>query len=178
DDQALPLAKRIAGETVLTGVRVIAIDQQLSQGTTPNGAEPQPARTVTLEVTSSQAERVAVASRLGHLTLVVRPADAPLPVSPLPVSPSPGAPSPGVPLPGTVNAATSTMPVTALAESVPPVAHGAAAPTPAPARDASSGITWGGDVSAALNNERKNGASTTSTLRVFEGSSDGKEFHF
>lgn len=71
-------SKRVAGETVLTDVRVIAIDQQLVQGTStgsPNAASAQ-SRTVTLEVSPDDAERVAVASRLGHLSLSVRPVDA------------------------------------------------------------------------------------------------------
>ncbi len=65
---------RVAAETVLTDVRVIAIDQQLVQGATPGSTE-QPARTVTLEVDQDQAERVSVATRLGRLSLSVRSAD-------------------------------------------------------------------------------------------------------
>jgi len=68
-------AHRFAAETVLPNVRVIAIDQQLVQGASLDVAEPKLARTVTLEVTSAQAERVAVAERLGRLSLDVRSAD-------------------------------------------------------------------------------------------------------
>ena len=76
DDPNVPLAHRFAGETVLKDVRVIAIDQQLVQGGT-NSVEAQPqSRTVTLEVTPEDAERVAVATRLGRLALAVRPVDA------------------------------------------------------------------------------------------------------
>jgi pilus assembly protein CpaB len=66
---------RIAAETVLKDVRVIAIDQQLVQGGAASASEPS-ARTVTLEVTPEDVERVAVATKLGHLSLAVRPVDA------------------------------------------------------------------------------------------------------
>jgi len=73
DDPSVPLGQRIAAEIVLHDVRVIATGQQLVQGTvTPDGKDaPAPATTVTLEVTPDQAERVAVATRLGSLSLVV-----------------------------------------------------------------------------------------------------------
>ena len=66
---------RIAAETVLKDVRVIAIDQQLVQGGNSSSGEPT-SRTVTLEVTPEDVERVAVATKLGHLSLAVRPVDA------------------------------------------------------------------------------------------------------
>ncbi len=72
DDHSLPLARRVSGETVLSDVRVIAIDQRLAQGAAAENENATAARTVTLEVNSRQAERVAVASRLGRLSLVVR----------------------------------------------------------------------------------------------------------
>jgi len=73
-DNAAAPGHRVAAETVLTDVRVIAIDQQLVQGASPGSSE-QPARTVTLEVDRDQAERVSVATRLGRLSLAVRSAD-------------------------------------------------------------------------------------------------------
>jgi pilus assembly protein CpaB len=88
EDATRPLGRRIAAETVLTDVRVIAIDQQLAQGATPGSTEVKPAATVTIEVFPTQAERVQVAARLGRLSLVVRsastepvanPASAPAP---------------------------------------------------------------------------------------------------
>jgi len=65
---------RVAAETVLSDARVIAIDQQIIQGavSTPDKM----AKTVTLEVTEDQAERISVAVRLGQLSLAVRSADA------------------------------------------------------------------------------------------------------
>jgi pilus assembly protein CpaB len=69
-----PAGHRVAAETVLSDVRVIAIDQQLVQGASPGSSE-QPARTVTLEVNQDQAERVSVATRLGRLSLSVRSAE-------------------------------------------------------------------------------------------------------
>lgn len=83
-DAAIPVGRRIASETILSDVRVIAIDQQLVQGVAPDGTEGK-ARTVTMEVTSAQAERVSVATRIGRLSLAVRSIDragAPLPAGP------------------------------------------------------------------------------------------------
>ena len=81
-DDNLPAYRRVAGETVLPDIRVIAIDQALMQGAMGDGPEGnRQVRTVTLEVTPKQAERVAVATRLGRLALVVRSAsgaEAPL----------------------------------------------------------------------------------------------------
>jgi pilus assembly protein CpaB len=73
DDPSVPIGQRIAAELVLRNVRVIATGQQLVQGAvTANGQAPPPAATtVTLEVTPDEAERVAVATRLGPLSLVV-----------------------------------------------------------------------------------------------------------
>ncbi|TDH59610.1 Flp pilus assembly protein CpaB [Dankookia rubra] len=74
-DDTLPAHRRVAGETVLPDIRVIAIDQALVQGAMGEGPEGnRQVRTVTLEVTPKQAERVAVATRLGRLALVVRSA--------------------------------------------------------------------------------------------------------
>lgn len=69
-------AQSVAAETVLTDVRVIAIDQHLVQGATgSHSATSRTAQTVTLEVTPEQAERVEVASHLGRLSLIVRPSE-------------------------------------------------------------------------------------------------------
>jgi len=121
DDPTLPAARRASAETVLGDVRVIAIDQQLMQGASGATTEQGTARTVTLEATEAQAERVALAARLGHLSLIVRAADA-------------GPDTPG------------DKPLT----------------------------TWGGDVSAALNQGRAAGR----VMRVYQGTSDGKELKF
>jgi pilus assembly protein CpaB len=73
-----PLARRVIGETVLTDVRAIAVDQLFTRGANPDeAAAGRIARTVSLEVTSEQAERVAVASRLGRIALTVRAIDWP-----------------------------------------------------------------------------------------------------
>ena len=71
DGTDVPPSRRISGETVLHNVRVLAIDRQLIQGATSESPETQAARTVTLEVAPSDAERVMVAARLGHLSLAV-----------------------------------------------------------------------------------------------------------
>lgn len=75
DDQAVFNAgRKIAAETVLRDVRVIAIDAQIVQGSS-GGTDSMPARTITLEVSSANAEQVQVATRLGKLSLAVRSAE-------------------------------------------------------------------------------------------------------
>ena len=72
-----PGVNRVSGETIMSSVRVIAVDQQLSLAspgsTATGGSEGKVARTVVLEVTPAQAERVAVAQRLGKIALTVCP---------------------------------------------------------------------------------------------------------
>jgi pilus assembly protein CpaB len=123
DNNGAPPARRFAAETVLQNVRVIAIDRLLVEGADAGAPEPQGARTVTLEVTEAQAERVQVAERIGRLSLTVRAADQ---------------------LPGQE-------------------------------RHVDTPPTWGGDVSRALVGERPQ---TTTVMRVYMGTADGKEFHF
>jgi pilus assembly protein CpaB len=75
DDSSRPAGKRVVGERVLRDVRVIAVDQQLIEGAQQNqfpSGTPSSNRVLTLEVTEVGAERVAVATRLGHLVAVVR----------------------------------------------------------------------------------------------------------
>jgi pilus assembly protein CpaB len=78
DAASAPVSRRIVGETVLTNTRVIAVDQHFTQGAsaglmaTGGNSQRAVARTVTLEVQPEQAERVAVAERLGRLSLTVR----------------------------------------------------------------------------------------------------------
>lgn len=71
--QDAPVNRRVTGETVLQDVRVIAVDQQLAQGASGSDSPMgRVARTITLEVTPDQAERVVVAIALGRLVLAVR----------------------------------------------------------------------------------------------------------
>ncbi len=73
--------RKSVGETVLHDVRVIAVDQALSgaiqakqQPAPPtSGAEGRIPRTVTLEVTEQQAEKLLVALNLGKIELSMRP---------------------------------------------------------------------------------------------------------
>ena len=64
-----PLARRSVGETVVENLRVLAIDALESR---PHGTANGFGRTVTLEVTPEQAERVNVATELGKLSLTLR----------------------------------------------------------------------------------------------------------
>jgi pilus assembly protein CpaB len=77
NEKDAPLARRFVGETVLNDVRVVAVDQSIAQGAVASGdnATGRLARTVTLEVTPQQAERAAVAERLGKVTLAIRAVD-------------------------------------------------------------------------------------------------------
>ncbi len=70
DDPEMPLGHRLAAVTVQRGLRVIATDQALVRGEEPasiNSGE----RTITLEASPEQAERISIASRLGRLSLSV-----------------------------------------------------------------------------------------------------------
>jgi pilus assembly protein CpaB len=71
------LARRFVAETVLNDVRVVAVDQSITQGAIATGdnATGRLARTVTLEVTPNEAERTVVAERLGRITLTIHPVD-------------------------------------------------------------------------------------------------------
>ncbi len=72
--EAAPLARRVMAETLVEGLRVLAVDQQIIRGAIdPNHPENRVGRTITLEMPPEQAERLAVAIRLGRLTLAVRP---------------------------------------------------------------------------------------------------------
>jgi pilus assembly protein CpaB len=68
-------ARRALSETVLSNVRVIAIDQEIAQGGRPvSAAIAKLAQTVSLELTPEQVKRITVAKQLGTLALAVRAA--------------------------------------------------------------------------------------------------------
>jgi len=77
DAKDVPAGKRYVGETILSDVRVVAVDQSIAQGAVASGdnSTGRIARTVTLELTPQQAERAAVADRLGKITLAIRAMD-------------------------------------------------------------------------------------------------------
>jgi pilus assembly protein CpaB len=64
-----PLTRRSVSETIVENLRVLAID---APDTKPGGAGNGFGRTVTLEVTPEQAERINVATELGKLSLTLR----------------------------------------------------------------------------------------------------------
>jgi pilus assembly protein CpaB len=73
-----PISRRSVSETIVTNVRVLAIDQRLQEASPdPKSQVPIP-RTVTLEVLPKQAEMINVAVQLGTLSLALRsvPLDA------------------------------------------------------------------------------------------------------
>jgi pilus assembly protein CpaB len=66
----------VSSETVLANVRVLAVDQDISQGAPTNTtAAGKLVNTVTIQATTDQAERLAVATQLGRLSLAVRSSD-------------------------------------------------------------------------------------------------------
>jgi pilus assembly protein CpaB len=62
------VSERRASETVLTNVRVLALDQKIDD----QSGEPKLAKTATLEVTPKQVEMLAVVRQLGSLSLSLR----------------------------------------------------------------------------------------------------------
>jgi pilus assembly protein CpaB len=74
NDPNATAGRRISAHTVLSNVRVVAVDAQLVAGPNRNAAAIVDAanRTVTLEVDEDQAQRVAVGMRLGRLSVSVR----------------------------------------------------------------------------------------------------------
>ena len=64
-----PLTRRSVSETVVESLRVLAIDAPDAKPTSPGNSF---GRTVTLEVTPEQAEKVNVAAELGKLSLTLR----------------------------------------------------------------------------------------------------------
>ena len=62
-----------ASETILRNLRVLATDQTTTQNTVDGKTQVRAFRTVTLEVTPTIAEKVAVAQTLGTLSLALRP---------------------------------------------------------------------------------------------------------
>ena len=71
------VGRRVVAETVLSRIRVIAVDQQIAQGAPTSSpllssSSARIASNVSLEVTPEQAGMVVVAGRLGKLTLTVR----------------------------------------------------------------------------------------------------------
>lgn len=71
-------AHSISSETVLTDVRVIAVDQQLMQGASPEDHPQGDNKTMTLEVSTENAKRLAIALKLGKLSVSVRSASSPV----------------------------------------------------------------------------------------------------
>ena len=73
DMATAPLGKRVMSETVLTDIRVIAVDQEIVQGASDTSSVAgKVARTITLQVNQDQAERLTVAQHLGHMALAIR----------------------------------------------------------------------------------------------------------
>lgn len=61
-----------AVKTLLQNVHVVAVDQHLVRGQGPANASAQNARTIVLELNSEDAQKLALAEKVGHLTLTLR----------------------------------------------------------------------------------------------------------
>lgn len=148
-DEAIPAYRRLFGETVLTDVRVIAVDQAIMQGAVGDGPEPsRQSRTVTLELTARQSEIAAVATRLGRLSLLLRSASETGPADAVAVA----GPRDGV-----------------FRFPPPDVAGGTRPDEPSP--------VWAGDVSPGLRQGRINSA-PPKTMQIFSGGTRREEFRF
>ncbi len=82
EETGIVAGRRFAGETVLSDLRIVAVDRVIIQGAVSDVSDnaqnnSNTARTVTIEVTPEQAERVAVAGRMGRISLSVRAASGP-----------------------------------------------------------------------------------------------------
>jgi pilus assembly protein CpaB len=76
NDAAIGLAHQVVGETVLHDLRIIAVDQKLSVAPgspSADRASGQIPKTVTVEVTGHDAEKLLVAAELGNVGVAVRP---------------------------------------------------------------------------------------------------------
>jgi pilus assembly protein CpaB len=91
-DPATPPGRKVSAELVLSNLRVIAVDQRLRQGALPDAKDATVPKTVTLETSDLQAQRLDVAGQLGRLGLIVRPATASVP----PPGDAADLPAPGV----------------------------------------------------------------------------------
>lgn len=75
---------RSVGETVLQDIRIVAVDQNLSPSTTaptasPSLADTRTPKTITLEVSGQDAEKLLVAVQLGKVEVAVRAIEPPQP---------------------------------------------------------------------------------------------------
>ncbi|MBV1836766.1 Flp pilus assembly protein CpaB [Acetobacter estunensis] len=61
-----------AAETILRNVRVVAIDQRLIRGVSPNPANQSNARTAVLELSPADAQKLALAQKMGRIILTLR----------------------------------------------------------------------------------------------------------
>lgn len=70
EDVGLDLIKQTAAEAILRDVKVIAVNQELTHG---DGTGPGiNSQTITMEVTSEQAQKILVASQMGQIVLALR----------------------------------------------------------------------------------------------------------
>lgn len=77
NERGEPMARRSVAETVVEDLRVLAVDTPAAKGKLAAGGDAF-GRTVTLEVTPSQAQKIYVATELGKLSLTLRPNPAQL----------------------------------------------------------------------------------------------------
>ena len=110
-----------AAQTVLSDVRVIAIDQRLES----KDGQPSVARTVTLEVTPKQSEIVAIADEMGKLSLSLRSLANPSEPPPVVPAVASGADAAAVPVsaPGDGHSTASLTVDSEVSPLLPPIKH-------------------------------------------------------
>ncbi len=75
-DSSTPLGRRVVSEAMLENIRVIAVDQDIARTDTNAAAHAaRIPRTVTLQLTPAEIDKLAVAQRLGRLSLAIRSID-------------------------------------------------------------------------------------------------------
>ena len=74
DDRGTNPRRGMASETILSDIRIVAVDKMLAQGEMPEDAQRKETRTLTVEVTSEEAQKLSIAMRLGRLGIALRAA--------------------------------------------------------------------------------------------------------
>jgi pilus assembly protein CpaB len=166
DEVGTAARHRIAAETIIRDVRVVAVDRQLVQGETADETEHRGTRTLTIEVSPTDSEHLVVAQRLGKITLALRSA---APVNQAANQMTGGTTGQFVAQPP--NAAWPNM-VAANPTGAPSSVMG---PVMSDASSQPGSVTWGGDVAHALDQPPP---PEPIVVRIFRGSEDGKEFKF
>ena len=152
------MVDRRVSETVLENVRVVALDQKTNDQTN----EPKVAELATLEVTPKQAEKLALVSQMGTLSLVLRSLSSNVAANVSPVMQTNAKPAAQPVADGKAETSTGLAPqLLEAAQRAMPLGAG----KPLPSRH----VTWDSDVSLALP-PPSDRAQTEHTVQIYRGS--------